>query len=86
MKVLRRNNKRCDRKGGKQKMPWTGPYHVIKINEQGTAKIANMAGITLKTTYNASQLKPYVHGEELPASNARTWSNSLPYKAGKQIL
>jgi hypothetical protein len=56
--VLRKNNRRSDRKGGKKEDPWLGPYTVASVNNNGTYKLSN-AGRMLKIGVNASQLKPY---------------------------
>ena len=56
--MLRRNNRREDRKGGKNEDPWLGPY-VIFSNTGGIYKLRNKKGEVLKKAYNGCNLKLY---------------------------
>ena len=56
-KVLLKNMRRTDRKGGKEADPWIGPYVVTEVKESGTCKLMNKRGVTLKKMYNAACLK-----------------------------
>ena len=59
IKVLKKNNRRDDRKGGKAEDSWLGPYIVEEVKQNGTYKISR-DGRVLKTLVNASQLKLYI--------------------------
>lgn len=56
-KVLLKNMRRSDRKGGKASDPWIGPYVVMEVKETGTCRLKNKRGVVLKRSFNASQLK-----------------------------
>ena len=54
------NNKRADRKGGKETAPWfKNTYTVHKVTSKGRYKLKGRQGNILKKTYNGSQLKIY---------------------------
>ena len=63
-KVLVRNNKTFDRKGGKFTNSWKGPYVVSHLTPKRLATLDN-----LKTKCNRSHLKLYVEGDERKAQN-----------------
>ncbi|XP_065640571.1 uncharacterized protein LOC136073130 [Hydra vulgaris] len=58
-KVLLRNSKRDDRKGGKLVKPWTGPYIVTSISSTNNCTLKNLKGQILKTKYNLTKLCLY---------------------------
>ena len=51
-KVLLRNSRRDDRKGGKLVKPWTGPYTVTSILSTNNSTLKNLKGLILKITKN----------------------------------
>ena len=57
-KVLLRNNKRADRKGGKFTYRWLGPYVVKDLAQKGLATLVSNKGVELKKKNNSLQLKP----------------------------
>ena len=59
-RVLLRNNKRSDRKGGKFSFKWLGPYIVSDMSKKGLATLENINGKVLKKRYNRVLLKPYI--------------------------
>ncbi|XP_047122523.1 uncharacterized protein LOC124806000 [Hydra vulgaris] len=50
-KVLLRNSRRDDRKGGKLVKPWTGPYIVTSISSTNNCTLKNLKGQILKTNF-----------------------------------
>ena len=58
-KVLLRNMKRDDRKGGKVSKPWLGPYKCLEIFENNTCRIEAGNGTELKKRYNIKHLCKY---------------------------
>ncbi|XP_013421269.1 uncharacterized protein LOC106181409 [Lingula anatina] len=62
-KVLKRNLRRSDRKGGKQENPWLGPYVVKGISKSGSYILQIEGGCTLKGAVNRANLKVYVADE-----------------------
>nr|XP_047132569.1 uncharacterized protein LOC124811261 [Hydra vulgaris] len=58
-KVLLRNSRRDDRKGGKLVKPWTGPYIVTSISSTNNCTLKNLKGQILKTKYNLTKLCLY---------------------------
>jgi hypothetical protein len=65
-KVLLKNNKRNDRKGGKFTFKWLGPFVVKALSPKGLATLQNLkSGKALKNKYNKVQLKHYVDGNEV---------------------
>ncbi|KAK3910839.1 Retrovirus-related Pol polyprotein from transposon 412 [Frankliniella fusca] len=60
-KVLLRNLRRDDRKGGWKSLPWTGPYTLIKIQDNGNCILRNLlTGIVLKSAHRQKKnLKLY---------------------------
>lgn len=57
-KVLLKNLKRADRKGGKYADPWRGPYTITATYDNKTCKLQNEKG-ELKTKQNLCNVKPY---------------------------
>jgi len=57
MEVLKKNNRRYDRKGGKESAPWIGPYTIHKITH--TTVFLTNNGKALKTGINISQVKRF---------------------------
>ncbi len=56
-KVLLKNNRRADRKGGKEELLWTGPYTVVASAKDGNAyQIRNEKGAVLRRKYHRGQL------------------------------
>ena len=68
-KVLLKNQKREDRKGGKFSFKWLGTYTVHAISNKNLCSLINKDGKQIKTKYNASLLKPYV--EPTPLSDEK---------------
>ena len=56
-KVLLKNQKREDRKGGKK---WLGPYTVQAISKKNLCTLTNKNGKKIIKKYSISLLKPYV--------------------------
>ena len=63
--VLLKNNKKADRKGGKFKYSWLGPYVINSLSKKGIATLQTSNGVILKKKYNIANLKPCT----LPAEN-----------------
>ena len=61
--VLLQDLKRQDRKGGKFKFKWVGPYILTSISKRGLCELTNAKGITLKKKYNVSLVKPFYASE-----------------------
>jgi len=61
-KVLLRNLKRADRKGGKSTLPWIGPYTVEETYGNGTCTLKGGKGV-IKAKQNMCNLKLYVEVE-----------------------
>lgn len=51
-KVLLRDNKRIDRKGGKFTFKWLGLYEVTNLTDHGLASLKNQNGTVLKKKFN----------------------------------
>jgi CRISPR/Cas system-associated endoribonuclease Cas2 len=62
-KVLVRNLKRDDRKGGKSKNPWIGPYVISDISNNNTCALTSEAG-QLKSKQHLCNLKPFYERDE----------------------
>nr|XP_047127156.1 uncharacterized protein LOC124808083 [Hydra vulgaris] len=58
-KVLLRNHKRDDRKGGKLVKPWIGPYTVTNISNTNNCSLKNEKNVILKKKYNLTSLSLY---------------------------
>ena len=58
-KVFLQNLKRQDRKGGRFSYKWIGPYTLESISTKGLSELKNSKGVTLKTKYNVSLIKPF---------------------------
>jgi len=58
-KVLLQDLKRQDRKGGKFKYKWVGPYTLTSISRRGLCALTNAKDVTLKNKYNVSLIKPF---------------------------
>jgi hypothetical protein len=58
--VLLWNLRRADRKGGRMKDPWLGPYQVTRVCEKGTYELANGNGETLRQKAHGVNLKRFV--------------------------
>ena len=61
--VLLQDLKRQDRKGGKFKFKWVGPYTLTSISKRGLCELTNSKGVTLKKKYNVSLVKPFYASE-----------------------
>lgn len=59
MKVLLKNLRRSDRKGGKFSHAWNGPFTILQVFENGTLRLADTSGKPLHTLHNACNLKKY---------------------------
>ena len=57
--VLLRDLRRLDRKGGKSKKPWLGPYKVSEIFENHTVALETEDGRKLKKKHNLASLKQF---------------------------
>lgn len=68
-KVLLQNLKRQDRKGGKFKYKWVGPYTLTSISKSGLCELTNSKGVTLKNKYNVSLIKPFHANESQESTN-----------------
>jgi len=62
-KVLLKNLKRADRKGGKHSMPWLGPYTVSSVFENNTCSLVGARG-ELKSKQHLCNVKQYIEREE----------------------
>ena len=62
-KVLLQNLKRQDRKVGRFSYKWIGPYTLESISTKGLCELKNSKGVTLKTKYNVSLIKPFNDGK-----------------------
>jgi len=58
-KVLLKNNRKFDRKGGNLEDSWVGPYTVVSKTTKGSYKLRNKHGKELAKCYTGSQLKVY---------------------------
>lgn len=58
-KVLLKNLKRADRKGGKETCPWLGPYAIVKVNDNSTCRLSSETG-ELKKTQHMCNLKRFL--------------------------
>lgn len=58
-KVLLRNLKRDDRKGGKCQKTWLGPYVCSKIHDKNLCELKSEGNDTLKKRYNMKHLRIY---------------------------
>ena len=64
-RVLLKNRRRHDRKGGKFSYRWLGQYTVKALNKTALASLESSEGIVLKQKYNSALLKPYIeHADE----------------------
>ena len=68
-RVLLKNLKREDRKGGKFTHKWVGPYIVNDVNDKNLCSLTNNAGKKLKMRYNVSLLKLYVEATSFTKEN-----------------
>ena len=76
-RVLLKNRRRHDRKGGKFSYRWLGQYTVKALNKTALASLESSKGIVLKQKYNSALLKPYIeHADEeanAPDRNYKEW-------------
>ena len=63
--VLLWNLRRADRKGGKMKEPWLGPYTIHTVMDNGTYQLANKHGTILKQKSHGVNLKPHCKRQQL---------------------
>ena len=68
-RVLLKNQKREDRKGGKFTHKWVGPYIVNNVNDKTLCSLTNNAEKKLKKWYNTSLLKLYVEATSFTKEN-----------------
>ena len=87
-KVLIKNQRREDRKGGKFSFKWNGPYTVRNITKKNLCSVINKKGRQLKTKYNISLLKPYmeptsilVNDDKSPAEFQSSSSTTVDHQA-----
>ena len=77
-KVLLKNNKRSDRKGGKFTYILLGPYTVKDLAPKGLATLENLKGDELKKKYSSSQLKAYVQNISSEEEADKSQDDQLP--------
>ena len=58
-KVLPKNERRMDSKGGKFSFKWIGPFPVHSISNKTLCFLINKDGTLIKTKYKVSFLKTY---------------------------
>ena len=62
-KVLIKNLRRADRKGGKSSLPWSGPYTIVELFNNNVCSLSSEKGL-LKTKQNLCNLKMYLERSE----------------------
>jgi len=69
-RVLLKNLKRSDRKGGKATLPWLGPYTILEVFHNNTCRLSSQSG-ELAKKYNLCNLKRYhdISSEEVINAN-----------------
>ena len=63
-KVLLKNQRRMDRKGGKLSFKWFGPFTVHSISNKDLSSVINKDGTLIKSKCNVYLLKPYLDSDE----------------------
>ena len=79
-KVLMRNSRDDDRKGGKLTKSWSGPYLVKECLPKGLYRLSDIKGKPLKRKVNASRLKKYLSNE-----NKNLESSVVDGSGGSQV-
>ena len=80
--VLKWNNRRHERKGGKMaQLPWSGPYKVMEVTCRGTYKVAKAGSLQpIKSAIPASQLKKYKRSDPTIAKKRKRDNEDLDSK------
>ena len=68
-KVLLKNQRRMDRKGGKFSFKWFSPFAVHSISNKNLCSLINKYGTLIKTKYNVYLLKSYLDSDETNVTN-----------------
>ena len=63
-KMVLKNERRMDRKGGKFSFKWFGPFTIHSTSNKNFCSLINKDGTLIKTKYNVSLLKPYLDSDE----------------------
>ena len=71
-KVLLKNQRRMDRKGGKFSFKWFSPFAVHSISNKNLCSLINKYGTLIKTKYNVYLLKSYLDSDETSVTNDET--------------